>query len=497
MIKNLILKKFLINHEKIIIENSKNSLSYSYVYLKIKYLKLEFEQLGLTKGNIIAIKSENILNIMVTFYTTQLLGLVFVPLDNNYSRYTLDVILEDLKPDLFIVNSSSNYNNINIFEEEKIKSCNDFNFSDLNQKDIEINDNDMAVILYSSGTTGNPKGVMLSNKSIYKSAKLVAKNYNISNNDIILNLAPVHTMSGLRNTLLVPLFSQSRIIDFKKIDNFINILELIYRHKVTILLTSPLIIKQLNFFFKKIDLQKLLSLRFLMSTGNVLEKEVISEFENHFNIPLYNYYGLTESSGICIGFTPRDKEVDNSYLGFAMGCEIDIVDENNSSLGYNKVGRLKINGNNMLGYYKNEKLTNTTIQKKWLYTQDLVLMNELNCIKLIGRIDDAFNNEYTELIYPSEIENIINMNDNIFESSVFEYKSTLGISKIGAYVVLNEKVEDESAFLNQLRDFVYNRLGNGKTPSKIFTVNTFPKGNYDKINRKKIKEIVQDDIRLR
>lgn len=475
-----IIDKFTIDNSETVIVSDNHTISYSDIYLKIKKLEYKFKKLNLKEGDRVLVQSTDIANTMALFYATQVLGLVFIPIDIEYKDVILTTIVELIEPQYILDNQKIELI-LNSVDSSNIES----GFNRLN-----LDDDRLSVILFTSGTTGKPKGIMLSNKSIYSSARVVIDNYKWDRDDIILNLADIHTMSGLRNTLIAPLLSNSRLIkfDISKVSNFIKIIELILEYKATILLTSPVVIKQLNIFNKKINREDISSLNYIMTTGNHLSKNDRDDFCDAYSIPIYNYYGLTETAGVCIGFTPKDKDIDSEYMGYPLGSEIDIIDRYNNSLGENSIGRLKIKNSGMIGYYKSKKLTQNTLIDGWFYTQDLVLKSFDNKIKLIGRVDNAFNSEYGELIYPEEIEAIINLDKRVFESCVFEFKSKLNMSKIGVAIVLVNEIRDKVTFNKGINELIERKLGKRKMVSNIWIVDDLPKGNYGKLKREKIKK---------
>lgn len=450
--------------------------------------KLSFEVLktisyfidkGLEAGSKVAIQSKNPRRQISVFFASQILGLVFVPLDVNYPEKTKSNILKDLQTDIFIDDDI----NLNV-------SCISKEILAENLLCAERNENDLSTILFTSGTTSNkPKGVMLSYSTLFKSALTIAEHYNWNHLDTVLNLADIHTMSGLRNSFIVPLITKSKLVllDKKESSSFVKIIEQIYKFQISILLTSPLLIKQINMFSNRIEKRKFNSLKYIMTTGNSLLKEEHIKFNQYFNIPIYNYYGLTETAGICIGFTPNNENIDNEYLGYPLNSEVAIYKFINHDTGL-----LKIKNNHMLGYYKNNKLTNKVLKDAWFYTTDVVQIAKDGLIKFIGREDDAFSLENTELVFPQEIEKIVNLHDLVSESCVFQYATKLGFMQMALAVVGN--IEDSNILLQEVNRLIIEHLGKTKIITKIFLLENLPKSNYNKLNRKKIKEILYDRL---
>ncbi len=469
------------------------SFTFAEIYQMAYALACQLEQYELKRGDKVVIQSNNQLILITLFYATQLLDLVYIPIDVHYPKDIVMDILDRTHAKIYIGSSLDQKKTIVHLSESEINYKRQEGILSIS---AERKADEMSVILYTSGSTGKPKGVMLSNNNLFKSAKIVFENYQWTTKDKILNLAPIHTVSGIRNSFIVPLLSESSFIylDYSKQASFLEIIDIIYRLKATILLTSPVLIKQINLFKHKISSDKFQSLRYIMSTGNWLSVEMAKTFSKHFSVPIYNYYGLTETTGICIGQTPKHSTDIPQSIGFPLSCEIKIDTSVDDHFDRSQIGVLKIRGNNMLGYYKEQELTQKVIDKEgWFKTMDLAGLNPDGSVNLYGRYDDAFNNEYTELVFPQEIETIILEFSYISQCCVFDYTTLNGIIKIGAAITLKENLFDTHHILKSINQKIRDKLSPTKTLSRIWIVSSLPVGNYGKINRKKLKQELIDN----
>lgn len=458
----------------------------------------------LKKGEKICVYSPYHLESIFLFWAAISAGIVFIPFDHNQSPVRLSSIVKETNAS-FVFCSAANFSSVKkllpdgfpviFFDDDKICPQKENLFSLwLNENTDEninrvISVDDPAVILYTSGTTGNPDGVMLSHGALYHSGHLISKTFNFKSDTRILNLGEIHTMSGMRNSLIAPLIKGASFIHagVENRNKFSDILGLIEKYNCTILGTAPVFIKQLIQFEKDVDKNWLSGLEKIICTGSRLSKKTVIEFYSRYSIPLVNYYGLTETAGICISYSEKDFLDGEESIGRPVGCQIKIVGADGNEVKSGETGELFIKSTQLaMGYFNDKVKTEKYFKNGWFNTRDLALVRSDGFIELHGRSRDIIKNAYTELIYPEEIEIALEKLDQVLEAGVCGYISAMGDERIAAFVVPREEIKDKELFYKELKNALLDELGSHHIPGKYYIKKSLPRNALGKLLRRKL-----------
>lgn len=252
-----------------------------------------------------------------------------------------------------------------------------------------------AAVLFTSGSTGVPKGVCHSYGNMLRSAKLFVRHFNLRSHDHLYCLAPPHSMSGFRS-LLLPLVTAARVTMHPAADNsFLAIIKQIALHKPTKVLCGPVFIHQLAAYGKRLG-EYLHGIDSFLCTGAALNRKDQQMVEEIFHISVLNYYGLTETAGIVLGEKPGQRTQTNMPPPCA-GVEVMLQPVEDSPTTF----QLHIKSDNLFLGYLGGSLHRRTI----FQTGDLVSPAENGELILIGRATDAVKSPSTEWIFPSLLEN--------------------------------------------------------------------------------------------
>tara|TARA_B100000767_G_C19762099_1_gene535642 strand:- start:1247 stop:2758 length:1512 start_codon:yes stop_codon:yes gene_type:complete len=366
------------------------------------------------------------------------------------------------------------------------------NFIDeLRERDSDLNNldkSDNALLMYTSGTTGKPKGVMLTHDNIINGGKNVLVSHELSQKDKALCVLPLYHINGLIVTVMGPLVSNSSLVlsDRFSASNFWNHIQ---KFKCTWFSIVPTIVSSLLNKYSKIEFKSLdiSSVRFGRSASAALAPETHKNFEEKFRIKMIETMGLTETCAPILSNPPYPNPIKYGSPGIPYGNEVKIFDENFVESKRNIIGQICVRGKNVMKeYYKNLEETKKSFYKDWFLTGDLGFMDKDNFVFVKGRIKELII-KGGENISPREIDDILYQHPNILEAAAFGVKCSHYGEKIEAGVVLKIKeISTEEEIIKHCNNF----LGKFKSPDKIYFFNELPKGSSGKIQRLKIQKII-------
>lgn len=476
-----------------------SAFTYADVAEVVEAMCSRFKQTGLSQGDTIVLYCALQAEAVMTYWAGIYYGITVVPLCPQTGWPVVEGIIEEVSPSLLFCDEA-HYNRIVDFsapivvfdgEDEMSLSANDDYLSDW--LDVEgpmetempvLRAEDPAVILYTSGTTGRPKGVVLSHGNLYRSGRLVTEGFHWESSDRYLALGNLDTMSGLRNTAIAPLGAGASIVipNGEAHGNPFALAEQIRMNEITILSTNPPLLRSFEQHERRVQ-SDLVSLRMVLSTGSDLSEALIEAFSDKFNVPVYNYYGLTETTGICLSVTAGDESFRNRHLGKPVGCIAQIVDEAGALVPSGVVGELRIYSENLTsGYFKRPDDSANVIKDGWLYTGDLAKVNAGGDFSLTGRKRDIIKSTSGDLVYVAEVELFMRSLDAVADVAVCPHREGER-ERLVAFVVPKDSSVNEAALIDEIRQRFATDLDERKTPS-FFRIHTaLPYGNTGKVRK--------------
>lgn len=471
------------NGYPIIIDEANDSQLYvEDVQYLVSKLKNALIQAGLNKDSKIVISSFPQFEVLITFWAAMELGVQTLIISTELPEKQKAHLLNKMDSNYFLfvdseihkeVGNNTTASAVIIFDDEKIES-HPLSFSfwlekypdrEENQA-IEADDESIAATLFSSGTTGNPKGIKLSHRSLYLSGQLMSKVFGWTAQDKIIMTSEIDAMSGLRNICVATRFSGTPIIvptlDSNKA---LSLIQSIEKYEATILTCTPALIKQLITLGRRIQ-PSIKSLRQVLCTAGNLSESIVKEFQTLFNIRILNYYGLTESCGLCIAETASNELYDGS-IGQSIDSIVQIVDESDQILPIGEVGSLRVFNDRLFsGYLDQEDSSNLQVKNGWLYTGDLAYLGEGGKFYLKGRERDIIKDVNGNVIYLEEIENLITTHPQINDLVLLK-DYTEHIESLLLVVAPNHPVSNQNELRDQLIALVRENLGESKIPTRI------------------------------
>ncbi|MEO8220046.1 MAG: long-chain fatty acid--CoA ligase [Specibacter sp.] len=346
---------------------------------------------------------------------------------------------------------------------------------------------DTAVILYTSGTTGKPKGAELTHENLRSNAELSTKLFSMGADDVIFGGLPFFHVFGQTCALNAAIMAGATVTILPKFDP-VKALEVIQRDKVTIFEGVPTMYIALlrapgreNF-----DVS---SLRVAASGGSALPMEILHEFENTFGATLLEGYGLSETSPV-ICFNQVDGIRKPGSIGTVVqGAQLKVLDDAGREVETGAVGEIAASGGYIMkGYWRNPEATAAAIKDGWFFTGDLGRQDEDGVFYIVDRKKDMIlRGGYN--VYPREVEEVLYEHPAVAEAAVVGKPDDVHGEEVYAAVSLKDGAagaDDPEALAAHIQEFVKARVAAYKYPRKVVIMESLPKGPTGKILKREI-----------
>jgi fatty-acyl-CoA synthase len=332
------------------------------------------------------------------------------------------------------------------------------------------------MILYTSGTTGAPKGAVITHGMIFWNSVNTTLRLNLSQTDATLSFLPFFHTGGW-NVLTTPFLHRgARVILLKKFDPD-RILKLCETEKVSILFGVPTMLDMMKHspLFKQVDLK---SVRYAIVGGEPMPMDLIRTWQDR-GIPVRQGFGLTEFGPNVFSLNEEHSTQKIGSIGFPnFYIDAKIVDEHGKELGAEEIGELVLKGPMCTpGYWKNEKATKETIRDGWLHTGDLVRRDADGFYYVVGRKKDMYISG-GENVYPAEIEQFLRTHSAIREVAVIGVKDEKW-GEVGKAFIVTHSGQPIDA--SELTAFCQGNLAKYKIPKHFAFLSELPKGDSGKI----------------
>ena len=486
-----------------------NQLSYSEVVSKTKNLANYLTKHGVTCGDRVGICMQNSAEWIIAHMAISAHGATSVPFNSWWKEEELKYGIDHSEVKLLFVDEKR-YELTKSFKVKKIivsdKSFDDcINFSETISHDYEswpevnANDEDVNVILYTSGSTGLPKGVMLTHLSVINSIlgfytfgelrSIIHQEQllNIENASVLLNV-PLFHVTGLITQFLLSMVAKRNIIIMRKWDAT-EALELIHKFKVTNLSGVPAQSWDL-LNHPEVDNYDLSSLIDIGAGGAARPEDQVISLDKKFNIPQTFAWGMTETSAIGTVLRGNDYLHRPNSAGLCVPelTEINIIDEKWNFLDVGEIGEIVFKSpTNTIGYLKNVDDTNHSIKDGWLKTGDLGYLDEDGYIFIVDR-KKALIIRGGENISCLEVENALDKHNDIIESCVCGIFDEKFGEIVGTLIYADQNLD-----LQVLKNFLSKYLANYKIPEVYkFIDKPLPRIASEKLDRVEIKKILSE-----
>jgi long-chain acyl-CoA synthetase len=349
---------------------------------------------------------------------------------------------------------------------------------------VQRDPGDTAVLLYTSGTTGRPKGVKLTHFQLFMNARAHCEAFEMDSDSVTVAVMPLFHALGLSGLLNATVFAGGTVLLLPKFDP-LKVLEGVQAHRATILHGVPTMYHALLHHPQREQFDTS-SLKHCGSAGAAIAAELLDSFEATFGVAILEMYGLTES-GPLASFNRPDHRKPYSIGTPIWGTDIQVWNDKNVQLppGKSNVGELVIRGHNtMAGYLNNDEATAEAFAGGWLHSGDLGYVDEDGFLFIVDRkkemiIRGGYN------VYPREVEEVLYSHPAVFECAVVGVPDERLGEEVKAYVSLKVGALADP---DELVDYVKDRVAAYKYPRSVVIISDLPKSATGKILKRELIE---------
>ncbi len=500
-------------------------ISYKDFSLNVRKLCGLFQNYGLKQGDKVVVATKTDYDTIVFFFSLLCYGITAVLTDINTNPQRAEAIIEQVEPSGFIVeeylvdrwNINTTDKFFLILKDKPKKSAlfrkllgkkdpenseNSGTYPNIMDSLIpieslpaDINEETLAYILFTSGTTSDPKGVMISHKNLFSHLETLSKFYKLNSQANILNNLMLYHADGIIQGPVLAAYNGATLIrpieqfDINKIGDLFNA---IYKYRISHFFVVPTILSLMYKFSEGYEDSFITDdFKFIISVSAHIEKDLWEKFEKKFNTKIVNVYGLTETVAGSLFCGTDDNERKIGSVGKPVDCEARIIINDGSEAEINEQGELILRGEHITpGYFKNINATEQLIKDGWLYTGDLSIIDEKGFFSIVGRkknivISGGIN------IQPEEVSEIINSHPDIVESICFGIEDEIFGEKLISCIVKKTNSLLDTFILSE---YLRSRIESSKIPAKIFILESLPKGLSGKVQLNEIKAIISSKL---
>jgi malonyl-CoA/methylmalonyl-CoA synthetase len=485
---------------KVSIEFNDRKVTFGEIDIATNRIANSLKDLGLKKGDRIAQYVPNSFELIYTTVSSFKLGAIVVPMNVAFREREVAYFLQDSGAKAIVTDRERlpvlervmgdlpDLKHIIVTDLANPDIKGYMPFSDLHddgdgaELNIDIEDDDGSFIFYTSGTTGRPKGALLTQRSVTSNLEALRKAWRWTEDDLFLLTLPMFHIHGLGVGLCGSLYNGCSTIIRSKFDAA-DALNTIQNRKVTLFMGVP------TMYFRILEVEgcqkcDTSSMRLFVSGSAPLSKELFAKFERTFGHTILERAGMSESM---MNFSnPYDGERMPGTVGFPLpGVEARIVDENFNDVPVNVEGEIVLRGPNLLKeYWRNEEATRKSFVDGWFRTGDICKRDEDGYICIVGRSKDIIISGGVNL-YPREIEEVIESMPEVREAAVVGVPDEEFGESVKACVVLEDGAELST---EEVIAYCRERLASFKKPKHVEFMDTLPKNAMGKIVKEELRE---------
>lgn len=484
--------------EKIAAAINDQEITFSQMEKESNQLAHGLIELDIKPSDMVSIMLSNSIEFLISYVGVIKSGATMVPLNISFKLAAVEYILNNSEAKIIITSKKFlpliqkcelNYlENIILVDGEK--SDDYLLFSEIKSKKTNlaklenIDPEFTAACLYTSGTTGQPKGAMLTHNNLIFDTQKSIEHLKVDDSDRYICVLPMFHAFAETVCMLMPLFLGAEIII---VDKFLpeTVLKTIQEKNVTFFAGVPTMYSALlNVKNKgKYDLSHL---NLCISGGAAMPQQTMEDFEKTFNVKILEGNGPTEASPVAY-VNPVDGERKTGSVGLPIPeTKVKIVDENDKEKALGEIGEIIVQGGHIMkGYFKMPEETKKTLRGGWLHTGDLGRMDEDGYVYIVDRKKDMINVGGMN-VYPREIEEQLYKHPKVKEAAVVATKDELRGEIPKAIIVLKD---GETANEREIQKYCMRYFANYKIPKLVDFLDELPKNATGKIDKKNLSDL--------
>jgi long-chain acyl-CoA synthetase len=468
------------------------SVSYSEFHRDANRIASALVSVGVQAGDRVALCAPNSYSWLVLYFGVLKAGAVAVTFSHLLTKDELRRTLADCEPKILFTTDEKleDLRDYRLRPHLELVVCahGDISYAGLAEKGspefktVERDRHDTAAILYTGGTTGIPKGAMLTHQNIQASVFNVAHYERSTPSDRSLCFLPLNHVFGQIHIVGATIFSGGGLVLQPAFD-LEESLEAVDRHRVTKLLAVPTIYIRL---LRVADLrERISSVGYSFSAAASMAAEVVREWKARTGLDIYESYGMTESASM-VTYNHYYRHVVGSVGSPVNLVQVQIRDLEGNALEQGEEGEICICGPNITkGYLNNPQETEAAFWGEWFRSGDIGVMDEDGYLYIVDRLKDMIISG-GENVYPREVEEVLYTRPEVLECAVVGLPDEEYGERVTAFIVERGGHEVDATLL---RDFLKARLAGFKVPKQFIVVDELPESTAGKVLRRAIREL--------
>jgi fatty-acyl-CoA synthase len=482
--------------------SGERSLTYAELAARIRRLANGLRALGVVRGDRVAWVGPNHAAFLESLFAAGLIGAALAPVNHRLARDEVDAVLADIEPSVVVVHGDQPVVHGDQPAGDGASSPRivagdgtggGLRFDDLVDRspddaiDERVSPDDLLLLPHTSGTTGRPKGVMLTHANVTWNVVNFLTVADFRADDVTVAIAPFFRVGGTGVNVLPVLFVGGAVV-VPSDTGPDALLASIERHHVSVGFGNPDALDAMlaSPAWTATDLS---SLRFVLTGGAPVPERLIRAYLRR-GVPLVQGYGLSEAGPLALLLDPRDALARVGAAGTPpLFVEVRVVRPDGADAEPNETGELLVRGPNvMAGYWRRPDETARTVVDGWLRTGDAARLDEDGVAWIVGRVRDALAIGGVT-IHPGEIERVLTAHDDVADAAVIERTDGTGATALVALVVARAGVDlDTTALLAFCRD----RLRPHEVPSAVVVVDELPRNSVAKLDRARLAALANE-----